>query len=177
MPVQPRALTSPESGPRGSRLDSWKEIAGYLNRHVTTVRRWERHEGLPVHRHRHARIGSIYAYTRELDAWFESRLEEGHASTPATPDWAGATSGFSSPRGSRAGPLPEPVVLTGRDGELELLERAWERTSAGQQQVVLVTGEPGIGKTRLALEFARRIAVRCDWSWSGVGHIAKALVA
>ena len=62
--------------------------------------------------------------------------------------------------GRGGGAISEPVVLTGRDGELELLERAWERTSAGQQQVVLVTGEPGIGKTRLALEFARRIAVR-----------------
>ena len=34
----------------GTRLDSWKEIAAYLKRHVTTVRRWEKHEGLPVHR-------------------------------------------------------------------------------------------------------------------------------
>ena len=34
------------------RLDSWKEIAAYLNRDVTTVQRWEKREGMPVHRHR-----------------------------------------------------------------------------------------------------------------------------
>ena len=31
------------------RLDSWKEIAAYLNRDVTTVQRWEKREGMPVH--------------------------------------------------------------------------------------------------------------------------------
>src|SRR5207249_9472999 len=39
----------------GSRLDSWKEIAAYLGRGITTVQRWEQKEGLPVHRLPHAR--------------------------------------------------------------------------------------------------------------------------
>lgn len=56
------------SGP-GDRLDSWKEIAVYLNRSVRTVRRWEREEGLPVHRHLHHTLASIYAHKSELDAW------------------------------------------------------------------------------------------------------------
>jgi len=34
------------------RLDSWKEIANYLKRAESTVRRWEK-EGLPVRRHAH----------------------------------------------------------------------------------------------------------------------------
>lgn len=55
------------------RLDSWKEIAAYLNRHITTVRRWEKHEHLPVRRHVHDKLGSVYAYRAELDAWRESR--------------------------------------------------------------------------------------------------------
>ena len=76
MPAQPGAEKDPDEASRGKRLESWKEIAGYLNRHVTTIRRWEKHEGLPVHRHRHAKLGSIYAYTRELEAWFEGRREE-----------------------------------------------------------------------------------------------------
>src|SRR5215203_7304157 len=76
MPVQPTGETDPEQDSRGKRLESWKEVAGYLNRHVTTIRRWEKHEGLPAHRHRHSKLGSIYAYTRELDVWFESRREE-----------------------------------------------------------------------------------------------------
>ena len=47
------------------RLDSWKEIATYLNRDVTTVQRWEKREGMPVHRHLHDRMGSVYAYRAE----------------------------------------------------------------------------------------------------------------
>jgi len=55
------------------RLESWKEIAAYLNRDVTTVQRWEKREGMPVHRHVHDKRGSVYALTRELDAWRQSR--------------------------------------------------------------------------------------------------------
>jgi Tol biopolymer transport system component len=58
---------------QGRRLESWKEIAAYLGRDVTTVRRWERHEGLPVHRLLHRKLGSVYAYTAELDAWRNER--------------------------------------------------------------------------------------------------------
>jgi TolB-like protein/Tfp pilus assembly protein PilF len=60
-------------------LDSWKEIAAYLSRDVTTVQRWEKREGMPVHRHQHDRMGSVYAFISELDAWVQSRrlrLEE-----------------------------------------------------------------------------------------------------
>jgi Tol biopolymer transport system component len=59
--------------PPEDRLDSWKEIAGYLNRDVTTVQRWEKREGMPVHRHVHDRMGSVYASRAELDAWAQSR--------------------------------------------------------------------------------------------------------
>jgi Tol biopolymer transport system component len=55
------------------RLDSWKEIAAYLNRDVTTVQRWEKREGMPVHRHLHDRMGSVYAFRADLDAWAHSR--------------------------------------------------------------------------------------------------------
>ncbi|MGH2436396.1 MAG: hypothetical protein ACRDFA_05325, partial [bacterium] len=57
----------------GDRLDSWKEIAVYLRRGVRTVRRWEKAEGLPVHRHLHQRLGTVYAYKPEIDAWWEAR--------------------------------------------------------------------------------------------------------
>ena len=59
--------------PEGRRLDSWKEIAAYLNRDVTTVQRWEKREGMPVHRQLHDRAGSIYAFRSELDAWVHAR--------------------------------------------------------------------------------------------------------
>jgi Tol biopolymer transport system component len=62
---------SPEAPP--GRLDSWKEIAAYLRRDVTTVQRWEKREGMPVHRHRHDKLGSVYAFRAELDEWARRR--------------------------------------------------------------------------------------------------------
>ena len=47
------------------------------------------------------------------------------------------------------------LPLVGRDGEREQLERAWKEASAGATRLVLVAGEPGVGKTRLAAELAR----------------------
>jgi Tol biopolymer transport system component len=61
-----------ESTPE-DRLDSWKEIAAYLNRDVTTVQRWEKREGMPVQRHLHDKAGSVYAFRADLDAWARSR--------------------------------------------------------------------------------------------------------
>src|SRR5687767_2239161 len=55
------------------RLDSWKAISVYLKRDVTTVQRWEKREGMPVHRHVHDKLGSVYAYRAELDAWMSGR--------------------------------------------------------------------------------------------------------
>jgi TolB-like protein/Flp pilus assembly protein TadD len=58
---------------REEKLESWKEIAAYLGRSPRTVQRWERLEGLPVHRLQHDKLGSVYAYRSELDAWWEAR--------------------------------------------------------------------------------------------------------
>jgi hypothetical protein len=55
------------------RLDSWKDIAVYLKRDVSTVQRWEQRETMPVHRHQHDRRGSVYAFRSELDVWLETR--------------------------------------------------------------------------------------------------------
>jgi Tol biopolymer transport system component len=78
---------------RGSedRLDSWKEIAAYFNRDVTTVQRWEKREAMPVHRHLHDRMGSVYAYRAELEAWSRGRKlraaqENGNPAAPPNPE-------------------------------------------------------------------------------------------
>jgi len=54
------------------RLDSWKEIANHLGREVRTVQLWEKLEGLPIHRHFHKRLGSVFAFRSEVDAWRHS---------------------------------------------------------------------------------------------------------
>ncbi len=65
--------TLPAAATSEDRLDSWKEIAAYLNRDVTTAQRWEKREGMPVHRHLHDKMGSVYASRAELDAWTRGR--------------------------------------------------------------------------------------------------------
>ncbi len=46
----------------------------------------------------------------------------------------------------------------GREIELNVLASAWTRAAAGEQGAVVVAGEPGVGKTRLVAEHARRAA-------------------
>ena len=92
-------LSPDETVPSDDRLDSWKEVAAYLKRDVTTVQRWEKREAMPVHRHVHDKKGSVYAFRTELDAWARSRnlpltnedtttdplLGQPEISTPASP--------------------------------------------------------------------------------------------
>src|SRR5262249_15962013 len=72
------------------------------------------------------------------------------------PAWQG-----SRPRGvaSRVEALRGSALtpLVGRDEEMDLLLRRWARAKAGDGQVVLVSGEPGIGKSRITAALAERL--------------------
>lgn len=50
-------------------------------------------------------------------------------------------------------------AMVGRDDELGLLVRRWQRASAGETQAVLVSGEPGIGKSRLIQALRDQVAI------------------
>lgn len=67
------SAASPRQFPVEERLDSWKDIAGYLKRTIRTVQRWEKTERLPVRRHQHSKLGSVFALKAEVDAWWTSR--------------------------------------------------------------------------------------------------------
>ncbi len=95
---KPSPGTPAPERPLDDRLDSWKEIAAYLNRDVTTAQRWEKREAMPVHRHLHDRMGSVYASRAELDAWARSRnvqaaSQNGNEASPIPP-----------------APLPQPEI-------------------------------------------------------------------
>jgi tetratricopeptide (TPR) repeat protein len=69
-----------------TRLNSWKEIAGYLGCDARTAQLWEKQEGLPIHRHEHQARASVYAFSAELDAWLQMRLpQKGVGAKPKAP--------------------------------------------------------------------------------------------
>jgi len=51
--------------------------------------------------------------------------------------------------------VPPKAALAGRDNELARLRQAWAAASTSGQRLVVLSGEPGIGKSRLAAELAR----------------------
>jgi DNA-binding SARP family transcriptional activator/tetratricopeptide (TPR) repeat protein len=69
----------------------------------------------------------------------------------------------SAPLVGAASPPPLPAALAaaeqpeGRGAALARLEQAWAHAVSGERRVALVSGEPGIGKTTLAGELARRV--------------------
>src|SRR6476469_1698228 len=98
--------SSPELTPRpattsGDRLDSWKAISAYLKRDVTTVQRWEKREGMPVHRHVHDKLGSVYAFKTELDEWVSQRKPAAAAEPLA----------FEPPRSRRATWIAAAIII------------------------------------------------------------------
>ena len=71
----PESVGQADADP-SDRLDSWKQIASYVQRDVSTVQRWERKEGLPIHRHVHDKLGSVYAFRHELEDWRRGRGDQ-----------------------------------------------------------------------------------------------------
>jgi class 3 adenylate cyclase/predicted ATPase len=76
-------------------------------------------------------VGPVRAWAALRPSFVESRFEALHAS--------GLTD------------------LVGREEELELLLRRWSKAKAGEGQVVLLSGEPGIGKSRLTVALTERL--------------------
>ena len=60
-------------------LESWKEIASYLQRSTATCQRWEIELGLPIHRLDGTPKARVFAYPEEIDRWKVERLH--HAET------------------------------------------------------------------------------------------------
>jgi hypothetical protein len=81
----------PERNTPQKTLESWKQIAAYLDRSERTVRRWEAREGLPVHRREHEKQDTVFAFRHELEAW--SRLRTRHSGAAVIDDTGYASAG------------------------------------------------------------------------------------
>src|SRR5215469_15207473 len=69
----PRSFPTPDRNTPQKTLESWKQIAAYLDRSERTVRRWESLEGLPIHRRGHQKSDTVFAYKHEIEAWARRR--------------------------------------------------------------------------------------------------------
>lgn len=130
--------------PAEDRLHSWKEIAVYLNRDVRTVRRWEKSQGLPVHRHYHHKLASVYAYRSELEAWWaeQRKIVDG-----AQPSEAEAGEVVESQE------RPQPAILS--------LSRVWRWVTviAAGGVIAAAVGYAVLRQTRASADHRTTIAV------------------
>ncbi|MEK7409374.1 MAG: hypothetical protein AAB225_30280, partial [Acidobacteriota bacterium] len=134
--VPPR-FTKPAPLPK-ERLESWKEIAVYLNRDTRTVQRWEHDKGLPVHRLPGGSRAGVYALKSELDAWWSSRgihLIEEQGAAPA------ATAGRK--RGRRGWVWTTAALGLGAVAAVTLWRLSGTRSSPGPLRVVPLTSYSG----------------------------------
>jgi Tol biopolymer transport system component len=95
-------------------LESWKEIAAYLKRDVTTVQRWEKREALPVHRHQHDKSGSVFALKSELDRWRWQRTHPQGSDVEAEPAAAAEPAAPAAPLTPATPPRPLPPAPSRR---------------------------------------------------------------
>ena len=101
-------LTTPVTELEKPLLNSWKEIAAYLDRGVRTVQRWEQELGLPVRRITKSDRGPVFAYRAELDLWLAKCSKD---SRPGV-EVSGFLPSVSEKRKPRAGVLNEIRVST-----------------------------------------------------------------
>lgn len=114
--------------PDRNRLDTWKEIAVYLGREVRTAQRWEKREGLPVHRHFHAKASSVCAFKHEVDAWLHRRRR------------GASGSGMKKECSEHVTGWLNPTLLAGSAMPVRL--RSWlQNAAAGVGSVDLLQGE------------------------------------
>jgi hypothetical protein len=135
----------PERNTPQKTLESWKQIAAYLDRSERTVRRWEAIEGLPVHRREHEKQDTVFAYRHEIEAW--SRLR----TTCTNPFSVDATENLPAPEPAANAYLVEHDAITrtmhcyiagARAGDSDLMRSAFHpsATISGYCQGVEYTG-------------------------------------
>lgn len=136
------AITRQDVSTAPTVLNSWKEIAAYLQRGVRTVQRWERDLGLPVHRIGKGKRSPVYANVTELRFWLNTsdvaHQEYAHRAIPT----------------SDAIREPRPILLERRN--LEPLEKA-QRLLSEAQHLAHKIAETSVRQRRQAEVLQARI--------------------
>ncbi len=101
--------------------------------------------------------------TRQIVEALLDALEVPNDSRPTYITLAFASSSPGSPRPTAPAAPPPPLIvgqteLVGRQGELAHMHQQWAKARQGRARVVLLSGEPGVGKTRLAHELMASVA-------------------
>jgi tetratricopeptide (TPR) repeat protein len=68
------------------------------------------------------------------------------------------------------GAAGQRTAFVGRDGEREALRKVFEQVRTGSGRVVMITGAPGVGKSRIAAEFAREALLQGTQVLAGTCH-------
>ena len=154
-------------------LDGWDAISVYIKRDKKTARRWERFEGLPVHRLSHRKGGSVYALRSEIDRWHAERSlrrssgsqGQNEAHLRDEREYCGLAACLEIPRltitdRNRFHFCSERIPFEGRRNELDLLNMFLDCPASVSW--MLITGSGGAGKSRLALELCHQRSR--DWT-------------
>ncbi len=168
-------------------LEGQREYASAISR----VRHWLLHDPLDEGAYRWLmrllalcgdRVAALQAYLQCVDALQRELAAEPSAATVRTFERIrGAEPGPKAPSGGRE-ETPAVSSLVGRQAEWARLREAWERAVNGRAGFALVTGDAGIGKSRLAEEFvtwARRqgVATAKTRSYPAEGRLSLAPVS
>ena len=80
----------PPEGSQNRQLRGWKEIALWLGKDESTVKRWALDRGFPIHRVPGSKRASVYAWTDEINDWLTSRRREDASQTSPSAEPPGA---------------------------------------------------------------------------------------
>jgi predicted ATPase len=116
------------------------------------------------------------AYPVALDADGTQLVWRGALRPRATSAWEWAPAADARPPRAETGhpvavpPLPRPpagpvLPLIGRTSEMAVLEAGWAQVHAGQSQAVLLTGDAGLGKSRLVQQLKQHVAATPHQRW------------
>ncbi len=126
-------------------LNSWKEIASYLDRGVRTVQRWERDLQLPVHRIGKGRRSPVYALVPELKFWLiTSQAELGRPGR--------------DPQRVGPKPLDPPYPYNGQNGRQETPIQLSHQLIAESRELVRIIAEASVRQQHQAEILQKRVA-------------------